>query len=53
MEIQCEVGQILSELENGTCRIGYVIAQGETVDQAIEICEKALNTICIKVESRG
>lgn len=53
VEIQCEVGQVLNKLENGTCRIGYVVAQGETAEQAIEICEKALKTICIKVESRG
>lgn len=52
VEIQCEVGQILRELENGTSRIGYVVAQGATAEQAIEICEKALETICIKVESR-
>ena len=49
VKIQCEVGQVLSELENGTCRIGYVIAQGETAEQAIEICEKAIEKIQIEV----
>lgn len=49
VEIQCEVGQMLQELENGTCRIGYVIAQGDTPEKAVEICEKALDKIQIEV----
>ena len=49
VEIQCSIGQILGELENGTCRIGYVIAQGETAEEAIKICEKALAKIHIEV----
>ena len=49
VEIQCEVGQMLQELENGTCRIGYVIAQGDTAEKAVEICEKALDKIRIEV----
>lgn len=52
VEIQCEIGQFLGELENGTCRIGYVIAQGDTADQAVEICEQALKEIKIEVEGR-
>ncbi len=50
VEIQCEVGQILEELENGTKRIGYVIAQAETADEAVNICNKALSLIQIEVE---
>ena len=49
VEIQCKVGQVLGELENGTCRIGYVIAQGETAEEAVEICERALAMIQIEV----
>lgn len=49
VEIQCEVGQMLQELENGTCRIGYVIAQGDTPEKAVDICEKALDKIQIEV----
>ena len=49
VEIQCNIGQILGRLENGTCRIGYVIAQGDTPEKAVEICEKALAKICIEV----
>ena len=53
VEIQCKVGQVLGELENGTCRIGYVIAQGETAEEAVEICERALKAIRIETECRG
>lgn len=49
VEIQCSIGQILEELENGTCRIGYVIAQSETSEEAIKICERALAKIHIEV----
>ena len=50
VEIQCKVGQVLSELESGASRIGYVIAQAETPEMAISICEKALKHIHIQVE---
>lgn len=50
VEIQCQVGQILTELESGASRIGYVIAQAETPEDAVKICEKALNCIHIIVE---
>ena len=49
INIQCKIGQVLGELENGTCRIGYVIAQGDTPEEAVEICEKALANIHIEV----
>lgn len=47
VEIQCSVGQELIELENGTNRIGYVIAQEDSVEEAIKQCEKALSKIQI------
>ncbi len=50
VEIQCKVGQVLSELESGASRIGYVIAQAATPEQAVSICEEALKHIHIQVE---
>lgn len=50
VDIQCEVGQVLGELENGTKRIGYVIAQADTPEGAINICNEALSVIKIDVE---
>lgn len=49
VDIQCRIGQILGNLENGTSRIGYVIAQGNTAEEAIRICEEALSKIYIEV----
>ncbi len=48
--IQCEIGQQVGMLENGASRIGYVIAQADTAENAIKICEKALEKIVIKAE---
>lgn len=50
VEIQCKEGDLLKELENGTSRIGYVISQADTVEEAVNICEKALKKIKIKTE---
>ncbi len=50
VEIQCQVGQKLTELESGASRIGYVIAQSDDAQKAIRICEKALSCIRISVE---
>lgn len=47
--VQCTSGQELKELENGTGRIGYVIAQAETSEEAVRICENALKLIKINV----
>ena len=48
--VQCKVGQKIGELENGSSRIGYVISQADTVEEAIKICESALSKIRISVK---
>ena len=50
VQLQCKVGQTVGELESGASRIGYVIAQADTPENAISICEKALKMIKIYVE---
>lgn len=50
VEIQCKVGQMTGKLENGSSRIGYVIAQANTPQQAINICNQALTKIKIIAE---
>lgn len=47
VEIQCQIGQHVGELESGASRIGYVIAQADTPCEAIKICEQALQKIII------
>lgn len=44
-----EIGDTVGEIGSSVDRIGYVIAQGATVGDAVEICEKAINQIKITV----
>lgn len=50
VEIQCKIGQRIRNFENGTDRIGYVISQANSPEEAIRICEEALKKICIEVK---
>lgn len=44
------VGDAVVPLHSGADRIGFVIAQAETAEKAVEICEKALATVKINVQ---
>lgn len=44
-----EVGENIGEIGSSTDRIGFVIAQGETRNKSIEICQKAKELISIKI----
>ena len=44
------VGDTVCEIGSSTDRIGFVIAQADTPENAVEICEKALATVKIVVE---
>lgn len=48
--VQCKEGQETFALESGANRLGYVIAQAETPEKAVELCEKALEKIIITME---
>lgn len=48
VEIQCKVGQRTGQLESGASRIGYVIAQADTPEQALAACRAALDRIVIR-----
>lgn len=43
------VGENVNEIKNSTDRLGFVIAQAETPEQAIRICENALEKIKVEV----
>ncbi len=43
-------GEFVSKLNAGLERVGYVIAQGENREDAVKICEKALEKIKIITE---
>ena len=44
------VGDQSGEIQSSVDRVGYVIAQGNSYQEAVEACEKALNQIKITVE---
>jgi len=46
------VGETIGEIGSSTDRVGFVIAQADSAEDAIKICESALNTIKIIVETR-
>ncbi len=43
-------GEQVGEIRNSVDRVGFVIAQGETSRQAVEVCEQAIKKIKIEVE---
>ena len=45
-----EVGETLTDIESSTARIGFVVAQSNTADLAINACYKALDKIKIVIE---
>ena len=44
------VGSEVTEINSSNARVGFVIAQGESAEEAISICEKAIEKIKITVE---
>ena len=44
------IGETVGDIGSSVDRVGFVIAQGETADNAVLACEKAINTIniCVK-----
>lgn len=45
-----EVGEYIGELGNSNDRIGFVIAQEKTAEEAIEACEKAIKIVDVIVD---
>lgn len=45
-----EIGDKAFEIHDSIDRIGYVIANADTPEQAVRICQKALNVIHIEIE---
>ncbi len=44
------VGETIGEIGSSTDRVGFVIAQANTVDEAVQICEKVMKIVKIVVE---
>lgn len=45
-----DIGSIVTDVRSSSDRIGFVIGQGENAEEAVKICEKALEKIRIEVE---
>jgi molybdopterin synthase catalytic subunit len=45
-----EVGDVATPIQCSNDRIGFVIAQGATAEDAVKACEKAMETIKIVIE---
>ena len=45
-----QVGETIGEIGSSTDRVGFVIAQGETVEDATKICEKTIAAIDFQIE---
>lgn len=45
-----QVGDSVGDIGSSTDRVGFVIAQAETAEKAVEVCESVLRTISIRVE---
>lgn len=44
-----EPGDLLGEIKSSNDRLGFVIAQGNTAEEAIGICDNLTKTICVEV----
>lgn len=44
-----QIGEIIGEIGSSTDRVGFVIAQAETAEDAVMICEKVMETIVIQI----
>lgn len=49
-EMLKDIGEIAGDITNSLDRVGYVIGQGQTVDQAVAACEAGLAKINVIVE---
>lgn len=45
-----QVGETVGEIGSSTDRVGFVIAQAETAEDAVKVCEEAMKVVKIRVE---
>ena len=45
-----QVGDTVGDIGSSTDRVGFVIAQGETAENAVEACENAIKTLKITID---
>lgn len=47
-----QIGETVGEIGSSTDRVGFVIAQAETAERAIKICEEGMHKVNVVVEKR-
>ena len=45
-----QIGDTVGDIGSSTDRVGYVIAQADTAEQAVAICEKAIKAVTITIQ---
>ncbi|MBR2732128.1 MAG: ATP-grasp domain-containing protein [Clostridia bacterium] len=45
-----QVGETVSKIGNSTDRVGFVIAQADTAEEAVAVCEKAMAAVSFEIE---
>ena len=45
-----QVGETIGEIDSSTDRVGFVISQADTSDEAVMVCERAMSVVHISVE---
>lgn len=48
-----QIGELIGEIGSSTDRVGFVIAQAETAENAVSVCEEAMNLVKINTELSG
>ena len=44
------IGESVTDVDSSSSRMGFVIAQSDTAESAIAVCEKALDEIHVVIE---
>ena len=47
-----DVGEVVGEIGSSTDRVGFVIAQAETVEEAVEVSEEVMSSVTILMEEK-
>ena len=45
-----QVGETVGEIGSSTDRVGFVIAQADTAEEAVAVCERAMQAVSIEIE---
>ena len=44
------IGDFVDDVHSSDDRVGFIIAQSESAKDAVNLCEEAMNHICIQIQ---